>query len=97
MKIVKFFVPALLHMKAEMGKLRHPVKPQFLIEDDDEYQEALEINYHNDFIDSYLERIDGFLEGTDQSDSWGDAELGAWVRDVADFLSENYRITISKR
>ena len=60
--VVKEMLQHIEDLKLELSDLESErrgnyVKPQFLIDDDDEYQDALEMSYHNADLDERIESL----------------------------------------
>ena len=94
-KLVLFFAHALKHLSAHLRSELNYVKPQFLIDDDDEYQSALEASWDNDEKYPAIREIDDLLEN--HRKMMRDEEIGWFVSEAARILSNyGYRINISK-
>lgn len=88
-KLLVLFLNALTNLRRELQSQRHYVKPQFLIDDDDEYQDALEASWdNNETIDPIIEEIDKLLDDRMIPDI-------SWFENVTALLQRNnFTITI---
>jgi hypothetical protein len=77
-------------------KERPYIKPQFLIDDDDEYQDFLEMSYEANDIDKHIDEIVETLEGYESFKPDGE-ETGYFLCKAAEILHRNgYKINIRK-
>lgn len=94
-KLVMFFARALKDLRANLKSETNYVKPQFLIDDDDEYQDALEKSWDNEDKYDEIDEIDKVLENHHKMIS--DEEIGWFVNKAAIILNKNgYHINIHK-
>lgn len=86
-RLVMFFARALKHLRAELKADTYHVKPQFLIDDDDDYQDALEKSWHNRDKYDEINDIDAALENHEKMVE--DMEVGWFIELAAQILDNN--------